>query len=78
MRRHQETHDEELEEEEEEVVLSEPVKSSGSEASLTPHKMIKPIKSSGSEASLTPITSDRSSGSGRSSEKGKQVCQLRF
>ena len=57
----------------------EPIKSSGSEASLTPHKMIKPIKSSGSEASLlTPITSDRSSGSGRSSEKGKQVCQLRF
>jgi len=52
----------------------EPVKSSGSEASLTPHKLIKPIKSSGSEASLlTPITSDRSSGSGRSSEKGKQV-----
>ena len=57
----------------------EPIKSSGSEASLTPHKLIKPIKSSGSEASLlTPITSDRSSGSGRSSEKGKQVCQLRF
>ena len=57
----------------------EPIKSSGSEASLTPIKMIKPIKSSGSEASLlTPITSDRSSGSGRSSEKGKQVCQLRF
>ena len=53
----------------------EPVKSSGSEVSLTP---IKPIKSSGSEASLTPITSDRSSGSGRSSEKGKQVCHLRF
>ena len=57
----------------------EPIKSSGSEASLTPHKLIKPIKSSGSEASLlTPITSDRSSGSGRSSEKGKQVCQLKF
>ena len=56
-----------------------PVKSSGSEASLTPIKSIKPVKSSGSEASLlTPITSDRSTGSGRSSEKGKQVCKLRF